>query len=69
MLNEFVFKLPVKSEWIDYNKHMQDAYYGLAFSYAVDHFQDCVGFDERYRAQSGCTIYVLEDHKFYLNEV
>ena len=69
MLNEFVFKLPVKLEWIDYNKHMQDAYYGLAFSYAVDHFQDCVGFDERYRAQSGCTIYVLEDHKFYLNEV
>ena len=69
MLNKFVFKLPVKSEWIDYNKHMQDAYYGLAFSYAVDHFQDCVGFDERYRTQSGCTIYVLEDHKFYLNEV
>ena len=69
MLNEFVFKLPVKSEWIDYNKHMQDAYYGLAFSYAVDHFQDCVGFDDRYRTQSGCTIYVLEDHKFYLNEV
>ncbi len=69
MLNEFVFKLPVKSEWIDYNQHMQDAYYGLAFSYAVDHFQDCVGFDERYRTQSGCTIYVVEDHKFYLNEV
>ena len=69
MLNEFVFNQPVTSEWIDYNKHMQDAYYGLAFSYAVDHFQDCVGFDERYRTQSGCTIYVLEDHKFYLNEV
>ncbi len=69
MLNEFVFNQRVKSEWIDYNKHMQDAYYGLAFSYAVDHFQDCVGFDERYRTQSGCTIYVLEDHKFYLNEV
>jgi acyl-CoA thioester hydrolase len=69
MLNEFVFKLPVKSEWIDYNQHMQDAYYGLAFSYAVDHFQNCVGFDERYRTQSGCTIYVVEDHKFYLNEV
>ena len=32
MLNEFVFKLPVKSEWIDYNKHMQDAYYGLALA-------------------------------------
>ena len=48
---------------------MQDAYYGLAFSYAVDHFQDVVGFDEDYRSRTGCTIFVVEDHKFYLNEV
>ena len=48
---------------------MQDAYYGLAFSYAVDHFQDAVGFDEDYRSRTGCTIFVVEDHKFYLNEV
>ena len=48
---------------------MQDAYYGLAFSYAIDHFQDKVGFDDKYRRQSGNTIYVIEDHKFYLNEV
>ena len=48
---------------------MQDAYYGLVFSYAVDHFQDAVGFDENYRSRTGCTIFVVEDHKFYLNEV
>ena len=48
---------------------MQDAYYGLAFSYAVDDFQDAVGFDENYRSRTGCTIFVVEDHKFYLNEV
>ena len=69
MENKFIFKITVLPDWIDYNQHMQDAYYGLAFSYAVDHFQDCVGFDERYRSQSGCTIYVVEDHKFYLHEV
>ena len=69
MENEFIFNIEVLPDWIDYNQHMQDAYYGLAFSYAVDHFQDCVGFDARYRSQSGCTIYVIEDHKFYLNEV
>ena len=56
-------------DWIDYNDHMQDAYYGLAFSYAIDHFQDVVGIDDKYRRQSGNTIYVIEDHKFYLNEV
>ena len=59
----------MQEEWIDYNNHMQDAYYGLAFSYAVDHFQDAVGFDEDYRSRTGCTIFVVEDHKFYLNEV
>lgn len=69
MENKFIFNIKVLPDWIDYNQHMQDAYYGLAFSYAVDHFQDCVGFDQRYRIQSGCTVYVLEDHKCYLNEV
>jgi len=69
MLNQFITKINVQKEWIDYNNHMQDAYYGLAFSYAVDHFQDAVGFDENYRTRTGCTIFVVEDHKFYLNEV
>ena len=69
MLNQFIFKINVQEEWIDYNNHMQDAYYGLAFSYAIDHFQDAVGFDENYRSRTGCTIFVVEDHKFYLNEV
>ena len=69
MLNQFIFKINVQEEWIDYNNHMQDAYYGLAFSYAIDDFQDAVGFDENYRSRTGCTIFVVEDHKFYLNEV
>ena len=69
MLNDFTFKITVQDQWIDYNHHMQDAYYGLVFSYAVDHFQDVVGFDKRYRSKTGCTIFVIEDHKFYLSEV
>ncbi len=69
MLNQFLFKINVHDEWIDYNNHMQDAYYGLAFSYAVDHFQDAVGFNKNYRLRTGCTIFVVEDHKFYLQEV
>ncbi|WP_298848960.1 thioesterase family protein [uncultured Ruegeria sp.] len=65
----FTFETMVKPEWIDYNGHMQDAYYGLVFSYAVDAMQDEVGFDAEYRARTGCTIYLLEDHKYYLREV
>lgn len=59
----------VLPEWIDYNGHMQDAYYGLVFSQAVDALQDDVGFDQAYRQKTGCTIYLLEEHKFFLSEV
>ncbi|MXY64107.1 MAG: thioesterase [Gammaproteobacteria bacterium] len=65
----FKYETIVRPEWIDYNGHMQDAYYSLVFSHAVDALQDEVGFDEEYRARSGCTIYLLEDHRFYLHEV
>lgn len=65
----FEYRATVRPEWIDYNGHMQDAYYGLVFSHAVDAFQDAVGFDASYRAGTGCTIYLVEDHKYFLSEV
>ena len=65
----FKFQTKVRPEWVDYNGHMQDAYYGLVFSYAVDAFQDEVGFDWAYRKQTGCTIYLVEEHKFFLREL
>ncbi|MYB35087.1 MAG: thioesterase [Gammaproteobacteria bacterium] len=63
------FETTVKPEWIDYNGHMRDSNYGLVFSLAVDALQDAVGLDATYRERTGCTIYLLEDHKFYLREV
>ena len=65
----FEYNTYVKPEWIDYNGHMQDAYFGLVFSYAVDAFQDWVGFDAAYRTETGCTIYLVEEHKYFLREV
>jgi len=65
----FLYHTKVKADWIDYNGHMQDAYYGLVFSYAVDAFQDVVGFDAAYRQRTGCTIYLVEEHKYFLKEV
>lgn len=69
MSETFVYETTVIPEWIDYNGHMQDAYYGLIFSYAVDAVQNEVGFDAAYRKRTGCTIYLLEDHKYFLKEV
>lgn len=65
----FVYETKVHADWIDYNGHMRDAFYGLVFSYAVDALQDEIGFDKAYRERTGCTIYLLEDHKYYLKEV
>ena len=65
----FEYTTTVKPEWIDYNGHMQDAFYGLVFSYAVDAFQDWVGFDAAYRTETDCTIYLVEEHKYFLREV
>ena len=64
-----LFETTIRPDWIDYNGHMQDAFYGLVFSHAVDAFQDAVGFDAEWRQRTGCTIYALEDHRFYLREV
>lgn len=64
-----LFETTVQPDWIDYNGHMRDAYYGLVFSLAVDSFQDEIGFDAAYRTRTGCTIYLAEDHKFFLSEV
>ncbi len=65
----FRYQTTISDAWIDYNGHMRDAYYGLVFSLAVDSLQDEVGFDEAYRKRTGCTIYLIEDHRHYLREV
>jgi acyl-CoA thioester hydrolase len=56
-------------EWIDYNGHVRDAYYGLIASSACDALMDRVGIDAAYRARTGCTLYTLEMHVHYLHEV
>ena len=63
------FQCQLENDWTDYNGHLRDAYYGLIFSYAVDSFMTHIGIDENYRTATGGTLYVLEDHRFYLKEV
>jgi len=43
----------VLPEWIDYNGHLRDAYYGLIFSESIDSLMDRVGLDAAYRARTG----------------
>ncbi len=59
----------VRPEWIDYNQHMNEGYYGVAFCYTTDDFMDFVGLHEAYRIQSRCTIYTVETHISFLKEL
>jgi acyl-CoA thioester hydrolase len=64
-----LFESPVLSEWIDYNGHMNDACYVIAFSQAVDGFMDCIDLNESFRAEHDVSIYTLQSMVTYLQEV
>lgn len=59
----------VLPEWIDYNGHMNMAFYNLAFDQALDAAYDALGMGEGYLAASGCSHFTLEAHVTYLREV
>src|SRR5437868_6773709 len=60
---------PVPAEWIDYNGHVLDACYLLAFAPATTALLDALDLGEAYRARTGCTIYTAECHLRYLREL
>ena len=63
------YRATILPDWIDYNGHLRDAYYTVALSYAVDEVMDHLGLDAGYRERTKCTLYTLELHMHFLNEV
>ena len=59
----------VPPEWIDYNGHMMDAYYFVAFTEATEAFLDHVGLGAAYQARTGSGIYTAEGHLCFLSSV
>ena len=59
----------VPQEWIDYNGHLMDAYYFMAFTEATEAFLDHVGLGAAYRARTGSGIYTAESHLCFLSSV
>jgi acyl-CoA thioesterase FadM len=59
----------VPPEWIDYNGHMMDAYYFLAFTEATEAFLDHVGLGAAYQARTGGGIYTAESHLCFVSGV
>jgi acyl-CoA thioester hydrolase len=64
-----LYATTVPPEWIDYNGHMNVAYYMVAFDRATDGLLDRLGLGIDYRRATNCTIYVLEAHVLYEREL
>ena len=63
-----VLSATVLAEWVDYNGHMNDAAYALAFSRAGDALMDRIGLDAAARKQSGQSIFTLQMMLHYFKE-
>ncbi len=59
----------VEPQWIDYNGHMSEAFYVLAFGFATTAVMDALGLDEDYRQTASASLYTVEAHVRYLDEV
>jgi acyl-CoA thioester hydrolase len=64
-----LYRAIVPPEWIDYNGHMMDGNYAVAFSQTTDSFMDAIGLDSAYRSATHCTIYTAEMHIVFLREL
>ena len=58
----------IRPEWIDYNGHMNVAYYVLAFDEGTDRFLAEMGLDSNYLSAGGST-FALEMHVTYDREL
>lgn len=58
---------PVLREWLDYNGHMSESCYLLAFGDSADAFFRFIGIDEAYRA-AGHSLYTSETHLHHRQE-
>ncbi|MDZ5784192.1 thioesterase family protein [Marinococcus luteus] len=66
--NHIVWNGRVEREWVDYNRHMNDAAYALVFSRALDALLEDAGLTARFIEREQYTVFTLETHLMYLAE-
>ena len=76
MIAEPVFAAPfvsslmrVEPQWIDYNGHLNVAYYNVLFDRAVDEIYELIGLGPAYLEQHKHSTMVVEAHVRYLREL
>lgn len=65
-----ISELIVLPDWIDFNGHMNAAYYGLTFQAEAEKFlQNVVGFGWGFAEREGAGPFVLQNHIHYVGEL
>ena len=59
----------VIEEWIDYNGHLNMAFYNVIFDHGIDHLYDHLGIGKDYTQSGIGSCFTLEAHVHYLNEL
>ncbi|MDA4846453.1 thioesterase family protein [Hoeflea poritis] len=59
----------IEPSWIDYNGHLNMAYYNVLFDRCADHVFAEIGLTENYVKDRGLSFYVAEVHVCYLREL
>ena len=59
----------VEAAWTDYNGHLNMAYYLVMFDRAADELITALGCGADYIKRTNCSIFVLETHTSYANEL
>lgn len=60
---------PVRPEWIDYNGHLNVAFYVLAFDNATDTLFEAIDFGAAWRKRTHRSFFAVEGHVRYLAEL
>lgn len=59
----------VEPEWIDYNGHLNMAYYNVLFDRCVDYAFEFLGLGHDYLKENDASFFTLEAHVTYLREL
>ncbi len=72
-MTEIVFPIThtetVAGEWVDYNGHMNLAFYVLIFDRGTDGFLETIGMTDKHREATDSSVFVAEAHVNYHAEV
>lgn len=62
-------RMAVEESWLDYNDHLNMAFYNVLFDRAVDEFVIATGLGPDYVKRTGSSFFCAETHTVYLQEL